>query len=110
MADRYEVTPDSHPDSPERWQSAYARALKNELTIRPGLFGTSMWTVSSASNPGLAYATDGDICGCLAAERQDPVCLHRALVRKIEGRLPEIAAPSNVVSFIHRRHEPLDAA
>lgn len=102
--DPYGVSRESHPDSPERWASAYQRALAENLMIRPNLFGGAIWTVTSRSNPDLVYGTDGVRCGCKAGETGDPVCKHRALWRAVHGALPTApAAPAAPVAFIHRR-------
>lgn len=102
MADPFTVTRTSHPDSPQRWQSAYARALTEELMIRPNLYGGGIWTVTSKTRPDLVYGTNGVVCGCKAAETGDPICKHRALYRAVHGTLPQASVTAPVV-FIHRR-------
>jgi hypothetical protein len=83
-------------DSPERWQRALERAVRVALEVRQ-LQGSGQWIVTSASDPGAAYETDGQHCTCPAAMLGgDPVCMHRAAYRFITGRLrldPEAAAP-----------------
>jgi hypothetical protein len=107
------VSRTTHPDSPERWAAAYQRALDAGLMIRPGIFG-GPWTVTSKSRPDLCYAVDAIRCGCMAAEKGDPVCMHRAIFRAVTGTLPHAPAPANV-TCIHRRRtaatgEPLSVA
>lgn len=108
--DPYTITKVTHPDSSERWNAALDRALAAGLMIRPGLFG-GMWTVTSKSRPDLCYAVDATHCGCAAAEKGDPICMHRALYRYVAGGMAATPkAPSTVVQFVHRRGEPRPAA
>lgn len=110
MTDPFVRTEATHPDSVARWQSAYERAVAAGLMIRPGMFGSPLWTVTSKSRPDLVYAVSATICGCLAAEHGDPVCQHRALFRFVNGTLPSAPdVPANV-TWIHRRATPRPAA
>lgn len=88
--DPYTTTRTTHPDSIERWTAAYRRAQDAGLMIRPGLFGSSLWTVTSKTRPDLCYAVSATVCGCAAAEHGDPVCQHRALFRAVTGQLPQV--------------------
>jgi hypothetical protein len=87
-----DMTPNTKPfsqnrkDTPERWRQALDRALLAGLEVRQ-LQGSGQWIVTSASDPGAAYETDGNECSCAAAMLGgDPVCMHRAVYRFISGR------------------------
>jgi hypothetical protein len=68
-------------ESPARWHRALLRALQAGLEVRQ-LAGSGQWIVTSASDPGAAYETDGIDCTCPAAMLGgDPVCQHRAVFR-----------------------------
>ena len=84
--------------TPERWQRALERAKLAGVQARQ-LQGSGQWIVTSASDPGAAYETDGHECTCPAAMLgSDPVCLHRAAYWHQQGVLdlepdPPAAAP-----------------
>jgi hypothetical protein len=60
--------------TPERWQRALQRAMLAGVQVRQ-LQGSGEWMVTSASDPGAAYETDGIQCSCPAAMLGgDPVC------------------------------------
>src|SRR5688572_22185911 len=85
--------------TPERWQRALKRAELAGVQVRQ-LQGSGQWIVTSASDPGAAYETDGTTCTCPAAQLGgEPVCLHRAAFWHSQGMLdfepePEPPAPS----------------
>ncbi len=97
MTTLYDATtlPRRRHDTPQRWQRALERAARSALEVRQ-LQGSGQWIVTSASDPGAAYETDGQTCTCPAAMLGgDPVCMHRAAYRFIQGQLrpdPELAA------------------
>jgi hypothetical protein len=65
----------------ERWQRASERARLAGVQVRQ-LAGSGQWIATSASDPTVAYETDGVICNCAAALLGgEPVCLHRAALR-----------------------------
>src|SRR5690349_5038823 len=67
-----------------RWQRAGEWAkLANVIVTAIDQVGT--YQVTSASHPGVAYATDGLNCTCQAAQFGDAVCLHRAAVRDYQA-------------------------
>ena len=73
------VRPRARFASPERWQAALARALANGLELRREA-STGLTLVTSATKPGVCYATDGRTCSCEAAMLGgDVICQHRAL-------------------------------
>jgi hypothetical protein len=58
---------------------------------------TGAIVVTSKSEPGIVYQTDGIECGCLAHVNGDPVCSHRALYHHLRGVLnidPEPTPPA----------------
>jgi hypothetical protein len=60
------------------------------------LRGSGQWVVTSASDPGAAYETDGTTCTCPAAQLGgDPVCLHRAAYWHYQGVLDFDAGPAS---------------
>ena len=61
-----------------RWRSALVRAFQKGISLRYEA-STGMAVVTSSSDAGLCYVTDGRICTCQAGESGDPVCQHRAL-------------------------------
>ncbi|CAN5740766.1 hypothetical protein BH24CHL4_BH24CHL4_24260 [soil metagenome] len=68
---------------PERWQ----RAMLAGVQVRQ-LQGSGQWIVISASDPSVAYETDGVFSTCPAALLgYDPVCLHRATYWHAQGEL-----------------------
>lgn len=72
--------------SPERWQKALARAIENGVSAYQ-VANSGAWVVTSKSNPGVVYQTDGVECGCQAWLNGDPVCLHRAAYFAAVGML-----------------------
>lgn len=73
--------------TPERWQRALQRAELAGVQARQ-LQGSGQCIVTSASDPGAAYETDGQDCTCPAAMLgSDPVCLHRAAYLRTQGLL-----------------------
>lgn len=65
-------------NSAARWQRAIERARRSNVRVMQ-LAGSGQWIVTSATNPSVAYETDGQNCTCIAAQLYgDPVCLHRA--------------------------------
>ena len=82
--------------SDARWKSALARARLAGVQVRQ-LAGSGQWIVTSASDPTVAYETDGTTCNCAAALLGgDPVCLHRAALRNHLDR-PEPEPPAHTV-------------
>jgi hypothetical protein len=83
--------------TPERWQRALQRAMLAGVQVRQ-LQGSGQWIVTSASDPGAAYETNGTECTCPTAQLGgDPVCLHRAAHWHAQGVLdlePEPPAPT----------------
>ena len=74
------------PESPARWTAALARAIA--AGVEPlQVAGTGEWVVTSATRLMTVYETDGDSCTCEAAAAGDAVCMHRAAVRFVLGRL-----------------------
>jgi hypothetical protein len=68
-------------DPAERWKRASERARLAGVQVRQ-LAGSGQWIVTSASDPNVAYETDGVTCNCAAALLGgDSVCLHRAALR-----------------------------
>jgi hypothetical protein len=83
--------------TPERWQRVLELAELAGVQVRQ-LQGSGQWIVTSGSDPGAAYETDGTTCTCPAAQLGgDPVCLHRAAFWHAQGILdfePEPPSPS----------------
>jgi hypothetical protein len=99
--------------SPERWQRALQRAMLAGAQVRQ-LQGSGQWIVTSASDPGAAYETDGVGCTCPAALLEGkPVCLHRAPYWHAQGVLdvngePEPPAPAETVQLVESFRGGLD--
>jgi hypothetical protein len=75
------VTPQ---DLSARWQRASERAKLPNVIVTP-IDSVGTYHVTSASHPGVAYATDGLNCTCQAAQFGDEICLHRAAVRDYQA-------------------------
>ncbi len=71
-------------DLSDRWQRASERAKLANVIVTP-IDSVGTYQVTSASYPGVAYATDGLNCTCQAAQFGDEVCLHRAAVRDYQA-------------------------
>jgi hypothetical protein len=81
--------------TPERWQRALERAMMAGVQVRQ-LQGSGQWIVTSASDPGAAYETDGTTCTCPGAQLGgDPVCLHRAAYWHAQGVLDFDGGPAS---------------
>ena len=80
-------------ESPERWQTALARAFAVGLEVYR-LADTRELVVSSATQFDLLHRTDGERCTCEAARHGDPVCSHRAVARFVRGLLD---APASTI-------------
>jgi hypothetical protein len=88
-----------HRDTSERWEAARNRAHLANVQVRQ-LAGSGQWIVTSASDPTVAYETDGVTCNCAAALLGgDPVCLHRAALRD------HLALPDPGASA-HQQYDP----
>ena len=75
--------------SPERWAKALDRALAAGLEVfRVADTGEVMVTGSSQLDT--LHRCDGEACTCAAAVAGDPVCMHRAVVRRTLGTLPVV--------------------
>ncbi len=80
-------------DTPERWQTALARAVAGGVAVYQE-DSTGMLVVTSATKPGVVYVTDGQTCTCPAGVAGDPVCLHRAAYLHRAGVLALNPAPA----------------
>ena len=70
-----------------RWAAALERADANGVTVYR-IAGTGEFVATSQREPGTVYRTDGTTCECAAAVLgNDPVCAHRAAVRRALGWL-----------------------
>ena len=86
-------------DLGERWLRAAERARLAGVQVRQ-LAGSGQWIVTSASDPTVAYETDGMACNCAAALLGgDPVCLHRAALR-------DHLAPLDPEPPVHAAYDP----
>lgn len=84
----------------ERWVKALQRAFDNGLSAYE-VANTGAVVVTSKSDPGTAYQTDGVECGCQAWLNGDPICQHRALYHHLRGVLdldPEPTPPAAPVA------------
>lgn len=72
--------------TPARWQAALTRAFLQQIQVRQ-VAGSGVWVATSATDPSVAYATDGQDCECQAAQNGDPVCKHRAMFWFLQGAL-----------------------
>ena len=82
------------PDTPERWQRALDRAVAAGLEVFT-VADTGERMVTSASKLDTLHRSDGLTCTCEAALAGDPVCCHRAVVRRVLGwfgRTPPLVA------------------
>ena len=82
------------PESPARWAAALRRAMEAGVDLLE-IGGSEMVAVESARHPGVVYlvSRDGTSCSCRAGEWGDPVCLHRALVLWLTGRMDADGRP-----------------
>jgi hypothetical protein len=68
-----------HKATPERWQRALLRGLKNGLDIRQ-VVSTGQWVCPSSSDLDRAHEVTLTECSCEACMHGDLVCQHRALL------------------------------
>ena len=90
-----DTTRRSNQDAPERWQQALNRAIAQGVTVRQ-LAGSGAWIATSGTDSEAAYIVTRDTCECHAGEAGDPVCKHRAALRR---RLGLLAIPAVVIEF-----------
>ncbi len=83
-------------DTPERWQAALRRARDRGVSVRQ-LAGSGAWIATSTTDPCVAYEVTTHTCASHAGQHDDPICLHRALLRYLLGWLefdPEPVPPT----------------
>jgi hypothetical protein len=81
-------------ETPERWAAALERAAAANLAYMELIGGDGAWAVSSTKDPERGYVATAGACTCEAGRAGDPVCLHRALVRRLVGLMDDRPDPT----------------
>jgi hypothetical protein len=87
-------SPVGRGDQAMRWARALDRAKSAGIQVVS--LDQERFVVTSATVPGIAYIATPTTCGCIAAQRGDTVCLHRAAVKNIIGDRPEPRPPAHL--------------
>jgi hypothetical protein len=81
----------------QRWRLALSWALAANVSYMELIGGDGAWAISSARDGERGYITTTGTRTCEAGKADDPVCLHRALVRVLTGMMPVYMEPAAAV-------------